>query len=460
MRKTFFRLLLSFGVFVLASVVWQSCGDGTARLRNDATTQSAEAALRWNELFLELERYAPNYRPCPAARALAYLGLAAYEACITGMPGYNSIAERALGLALPKANRNDEYYWPEVVNAAYGYLMPRFFDHIAAADRQKITALEAQLDQKLFEETTESVFIRSRQHGRDVAQRIWEWAQTDAVGHNAHKDPFRGYNWQARNTKPYDWEPLQPGPGNGLFPYWGNARTFALPGAALLCRPPLPYSEAPNSPLYTQALEVYAQNTPQLSAESRWIAEFWSDDLLNLTFSPPSRWVAIANQVIQKESASLATALEAYAKVGLALNDASVGCWHSKYHYNIERPQAYIRRVIDPNWQTNLHNPLTGDRSVTPSFPAYPSGHSTFGAAAAEALASVFGYAYPMTDRCHEGRTEFVGTPRTFDSFYEMAQENAWSRVLLGVHFRMDCDEGVRYGTIVGRYVNQLPWRR
>ncbi len=54
------------------------------------------------------------------------------------------------------------------------------------------------------------------------------------------------------------------------------------------------------------------------------------------------------------------------------------------------------------------------------------------GAAGAEALASVFGYAYSMTDNCHLNRTEFEGVPRTFGSFHEMADENAWSRVLLG----------------------------
>jgi hypothetical protein len=82
------------------------------------------------------------------------------------------------------------------------------------------------------------------------------------------------------------------------------------------------------------------------------------------------------------------------------------------------------------------------------------------GGAGAEALASVFGYSYSMTDRCHLGRTEFEGIPRTFGSFYEMAQENAWSRVLLGTHWRMDCDEGVRFGTFIGRKVNALPWKK
>ncbi|MBK9109947.1 MAG: hypothetical protein IPM92_16655 [Saprospiraceae bacterium] len=132
--------------------------------------------------------------------------------------------------------------------------------------------------------------------------------------------------------------------------------------------------------------------------------EYWSDDLLNLTFSPGPRWIAVANQIINIEKSNLETAIEAYAKCGMALNDAAVGCWNSKYYYSIERPDTYIKKVIDPNYKPNLDNPLTGDVGFTPPFPAYPSGHSTMGAAGAEALASVFGYSYSMTDRCLEGR--------------------------------------------------------
>lgn len=448
--------LLTLAFLLLAS----SCGDGGVKPAKNATVQSAEVALRWNQLFLDIERHAPDYRPCPTARALAYLGLAAYEACIPGMPANNSIAERALGISMPKTDPNQEYYWPEVVNAAYGYLMSQFFIYLPAADRQKIASLEAQLEQKYFEETREDVFVRSRLHGRAVAEKVWEWAKTDPHGHNAHIDPIRSYSWIARNTKPYDWEPIGPGPNQGLFSYWGNVRVFALPKTNFLCRPPLPYSEMPSSLLYSQAVEVYAQGSPNRPQESRWISEFWSDDLLNLTFSPAARWIAIANQVIERESASLAVALETYAKVGIALNDAAVGCFHSKYHYNIERPQAYINRLIDPTWKSYLRNPLNNQQGINPPFPAYPSEHATLGAAAAETLASIFGYSYPMTDRCHEGRSEFIGTPRSFGSFYEMAAESAFSRVLLGVHFRVDGDEGLRYGTTIGRFVNQLPWKR
>jgi hypothetical protein len=65
-----------------------------------------------------------------------------------------------------------------------------------------------------------------------------------------------------------------------------------------------------------------------------------------------------------------------------------------------------------------------------------------------------------MTDNCHANRTDFEGKPRAFNTFYEMAVENAWSRVPLGVHFRMDCEQGVNLGYRCGRKVNQIKWKK
>ena len=47
---------------------------------------SSDVIIQWQNLFLEVERYATVYRPCPAARMLGYVGLAAYEASVSGMP--------------------------------------------------------------------------------------------------------------------------------------------------------------------------------------------------------------------------------------------------------------------------------------------------------------------------------------------------------------------------------------
>jgi membrane-associated phospholipid phosphatase len=336
--------------------------------------------------------------------------------------------------------------------------MPRFFDNATAAQLDKIRILAKNIENSFSNQIQNDIIERSRKHGEAVATAIWEFAKTDAYGHEHYKDPFQKYNWQANYKKEGDWKPTFPGPGKPMGGIWGQVRTFIINESEKICRPPLPYSTDKHSKLYAQALEVYSQNTPTLSYNDKWIGEFWSDDLLHLTFSPGPRWIAIGNQALEIERSTLEIALLMNVKVGIALNDASVACWASKFYYNIERPQTYINRVIDAKWQPSLFNPLTGDKGVTPSFPAYPSGHSTMGAAAAETLASLFGYNFVMTDNCHRFRTEFEGKPRAFASFLEMAQENAWSRVPLGVHYRMDCEEGMRFGTEIGRKVNAMKW--
>lgn len=426
---------------------------------NLVSSQPNDVVYDWNELFLDIERYAAGYRPGPAPRALAYMGIADYEACLNGMPDYNSIASLYAGLNIPAAESNQQYHWASVVNAVHAYMMPRFFTNATPAQLQKITGLEAFYDQRARQEVGDEVWTRSKDYGKAVATAVWDYSKTDIVGHNHFLDPFQGYDWQAHYAKDGDWKPTFPGPGKPMGGVWGKARVFAIGESDKICKKPLPYSANQNSDLYSQALEVYVQNTPTLSYEDEWVGEYWSDDLLNLTFSPGPRWLAIGNQTLKLEDSNLETAIFMSVKMGIALNDAAVGCWNSKFYYNVERPQSYINRVIDPNWKPALFNPLTAEEGVTPSFPAYPSGHSTMGGAGAEVLGEVFGYAYAMTDKCHENRTEFEGVPRSFGSFYEMAQENAWSRVPLGVHFRMDCEEGVRYGTVIGRKVNNLPWK-
>ena len=103
-----------------------------------------------------------------------------------------------------------------------------------------------------------------------------------------------------------------------------------------------------------------------LTPEQETIARFWSDDP-GQTATPPGHSVSIATQVLRREDASLATAAETYTKVGLAVCDAFIACWHAKYAYNVLRPVTYLRRLVDPSWLPLL---------VTPPFPEYPSGHS------------------------------------------------------------------------------------
>lgn len=450
-------------IFIVLSVV--SCSQD---INDDNVTSRAKLVAdypndvvhEWNEVFLQIERYAAGYRPGPAPRAVAYLGLAAYEGVVAGMPDYNSMDGQWQGFNIPEINKDQEYHWPLVVNASYEYLMPRFFGRARAVDLDLIASTARKFNNQYKAEVSDEVYNRSINRGREVAAAVWQYSATDNIGHDHYLDPFQRYDWQAAFKKDGDWIPTFPGPGAPMGGIWGGARTFSLKPDQMLCRRPIPYSTDPRSHLYSQALEVYAQNTPVASYETEWVGEFWSDDLLNLTFSPGVRFLAIGNQVLKLEKSNLETAVFMTALMGVASNDAGVACWNSKFHYNVERPESYIKRVIDPTWEPILDNPLTGERGISPSFPAYPSGHSTMGAAGAEALGHIFGYNYAMTDNCHANRVEFEGTPRSFTSFYEMGLENAWSRVPLGVHYRMDCEEGVRYGTEIGRAAHRLPWKK
>lgn len=430
-------------------------------LSNEVKNFSYEVAHEWNLLFLKVERYTPGYRPPVSARAAAYIGLSAYEAVVNGMSDeYNSFNGHYLGLNVPKTENGQEYNWALCANAAYAKAFSLFFPTAPAAQQFEIISLEQRLQQVNQVQVSQDVINRSIEYGRAVAQAVYDWSATDANGHEAY----------LRNTSPDyvppvglgKWQPTFPDYLPGLLPYWGNTRTFAANSDDSVL-PPLPYSEDPNSQIYVQAKEtqVLINNIKGgKNFEDKWIAEFWSDDCPVLTFTPAGRWIAVTNQLVHEENLTLDEAIYAYAKVGMAICDAGIRCWGEKYKYNTERPIDYIRRVFgDSDWNT-IMCPDGSGRYYTPNFPGYPSGHATFGAAAAEVLTDLFGYHHPMTDKCHLGRVEFSSTPRSFQNFYAMAQENAYSRIPIGVHFRMDSEAGNSLGYKIGRKINALPWKK
>jgi hypothetical protein len=127
-----------------------------------------------------------------------------------------------------------------------------------------------------------------------------------------------------------------------------------------------------------------------LTDEQKAIAGYWADGA-GATGTPPGHWIAIVSQLSRNKRLSLAEAAEAYARVGIAVHDAFICCWHAKYVYNLQRPVTYIRNNIDGGWL-----PFIG----TPGFPAYTSGHSTQSGAAAAVLSDMFG-TESFTDTTH-----------------------------------------------------------
>jgi hypothetical protein len=418
-------------------------------------------AIKWNELFLDIERNTDGYRPPISARALGYIGIATYESVVNGMPEYKSIASRYSGLTIPVIAIGDTYHWPTVLNACYATSLKNFFPTAPATQLFNLYTLENSINSELKAQVPEDVFNRSVDYGRRVADAVYEFSKTDVAGHEAYKNPTdKNY---VDGTLPGEWKRTAPDYGNPLLPNWGNVRTFAISDDDKKIPAPLKYSENPNSQYYIQGKETQSLVNDIKAGkeyEQNWVAIFWSDDCPKLTFTPAGRWIAVTNQVIKDHTNSLQKAVLTYTKVGMALGDAGIAAWHEKYRYKVERPIDYIRRVIgEKDWNT-IMCPDGNNAYFTPPFPAYPSGHSTFGGAAAEVLTAEFGYNVGMTDRCHEGRSEFIGTPRTFPNFYAMAEENAFSRIPIGVHWRMDCDQGLKLGYRVARKVNDLPWKK
>jgi len=160
--------------------------------------------------------------------------------------------------------------------------------------------------------------------------------------------------------------------------------------------------------------------------------------------------------------------------VNAAIGDAGILAWDDKYFYDLWRPVLGIREhdpstgptavggnVLDPDADPGwlpLASPRTnnvGRKNFTPNFPAYPSGHATFGAAVFQSVRRFYDKGEYGSDDLVAG-LEFVsdefngvsvdntGTvrPRHARNFpnglWQMIEENSRSRVFLGVHWVFD----------------------
>jgi hypothetical protein len=152
--------------------------------------------------------------------------------------------------------------------------------------------------------------------------------------------------------------------------------------------------------------------------------------------------------------------------------DAAISCWEAKYFYKIWRPTTAIRNaaidgnpatVADPLW-VPLGAPASNRiaPNFVPPFPAYTSGHSTFGGTIFQIARRFFGTdSIPFSFISHEYNgitTDNTGVvrpirQRNFNSFTQAETENALSRIYIGVHFRSDCIQGVIQGNNIGNYV-------
>ncbi len=428
-----------FGRLVAVAAIATLGLGSTARAASDPS----DIMSNWYKLILELVRHTPTYSPPVAARSFGYIGVTAYEATASGNPALASLAGQVNGLTqVPQREAGSVYDEGAVMEAALTASVQYFFSNTGPTGQRAKAAMAKQLGGQAAEGVDSATLDRSRAYGQALAAHIIAWSETDGGA----KIENMGFPYAYDAPKgPEKWVPTslivqQQMP---LLPDWGKVRPFAMPdGAACDLPPPPEYSEDPASDFYKEAKEVY-DTTKSLTDEQKLIARFWSDDPM-LTWTPPGHWIYLALQLLDEDNAPAARRAEVLARLGMATADAFIGCWHTKYEYDLLRPVTYIRRVIDPKWETLL---------ITPPFPEYPSGHSTQSGAAAEVMNAMFGKDRAFEDAAHEDEGMEA---RSFANFDAAAEEAALSRLYGGIHFRAAIERGLEQGRCIAGHVAKL----
>lgn len=370
-----------------------------ARVLAMLNAPAADPILYWNDVALEANRVShtngagEQTAPLLSSRALAIVHLAMYDAYAgvmgnpSGLPAYlPGLPAAAVGASADVA----------VGAAAYATLSALFPSQLAY------------FAQKWAEANLMGVpgFNDGRDFGTEVAHRILADRKDDPG------DKDTGYAPSAARGA------HRPDPDNAPQPYLGafygeRCKAFAITNrtALRLDAPP-----ALGSAEYDAALkQVWGKGiapeltgtlpagmpgiTPRTSEETL-IGTFWGYDGSKEIGTPPRFYNHIVRQVAINQGNSVAQNARLFALVNVAMADAGILAWEEKYRHNLWRPVLAIREndpsfgangtpanpidpLCDPFWLP-LGAPKSNEiaKNFTPPFPAYPSGHATFGGAA------------------------------------------------------------------------------
>jgi hypothetical protein len=411
---------------------------------------SAGGVLRWNEIMrgLVAKYNLPPYQnaegtyPIPssanpfayplfpfsnppyAARAYAYISAAQYDAlvaCWYYKQLYNRpapyVVDSVIVAKVPKTTLPSYPSEAAVLAGVTAEMMKLFFpDEIAniqqLAQQQELAAIQSGA-------AARSDVVAGEALGRQVADLFIARGKTDkasaAVGTAAI---WTGFVTTAEANGETPWYSLETPARPPMLPLFGNVIPFLFDTATVSALRPGPPPPATSSTMQTQTQMVY-QQIKNPTADQMQIVQFWADGAGTIT--PPGHWNEIAAEDFINQNYSEVRWSRNMALLNMALMDAGIVCWNTKYYYFNPRPSQ-----LDPSIKT-----LTG----VPNFPSYISGHATF----SEAAATILGYLIPANASKYEA----------------MSQQAANSRFISGIHTQIDCNAGLTTGQNVGNYAVQ-----
>lgn len=450
--------------------------------------------LLWNEAALQGVRES-GMGPPMVARALAIVHTCTYDA-------WAAYDARAVGTRLsdtlrrPVRERTLSHKRKAISFAAYRATVDLF-----PATIPLFNDLMARLRYNPFNTTTDTT--KPSGIGNVACGAVLEFRHHD--GSNQLGDrapgPYSDYTGYVPANEPMDtrypmekstvndvnyWQPLTWIDKDGVLatpkaigPHWTNVTPFALTSTSQFRSPTGP-ARFGSDAFVQQALNL-VELSANLTDKQKVIAEYWADGPTSEL--PPGHWDVFAQFVSRRDHHGRGIeGIDADTKMFFALTnaifDAGIVAWDNKFAFDSVRPITAIRWLFHGKKILAWGGPGEGTEAmegenwlpyqrtyfVTPPFPEYPSGHSTFSAAGARILKLFTGskhFGLSITIPAGSSLVEPAITPArdvtlSWETFREAAVEASLSRRFGGIHFRQgDLDARVH-----GRLAADQAWEK